>query len=374
MSFISYAQNFEDVMLWRALKHIENGFYIDVGANDPTIDSVTKAFYERGWRGINIEPLESHYNDLQGERPRDINLYCAAGETSGDIGIYECDKRGWATAAQSVADKLVQEGHEGVYHRVPLRTLSDICQEYVSGEIHFLKIDVEGLEKHVIRGADFQKFRPWIVVVESMKPNSTKEEYKQWESLLVAASYQFAYADGLNRFYVANERAELLPAFKYPPNVFDGFALNIQHQAESRSQQAEVRAHQAEAMAQQAEMLLNSIYVSRSWRITAPLRWCGHQARMARQQGLSLRLKALIKKNLRILAGSGVALIRRFGIYDSLRSFYFLCSGQQDPRNSPSEVGQGAVSNAAIDQLSSRARRIYVDLKAAIAQRQKESR
>ena len=42
MNFISYSQNLEDVMLWRALKHIENGFYIDVGAGSPTVDSVTK--------------------------------------------------------------------------------------------------------------------------------------------------------------------------------------------------------------------------------------------------------------------------------------------------------------------------------------------
>src|SRR5215470_12416094 len=62
MSFISYAQNYEDVMLWRALKHIDQGFYIDVGANDPDIDSVTKAFYERGWRGINVERRPSGSN------------------------------------------------------------------------------------------------------------------------------------------------------------------------------------------------------------------------------------------------------------------------------------------------------------------------
>jgi glycosyltransferase involved in cell wall biosynthesis len=54
--FVSYAQNFEDVMLWRALRSVERGFYIDVGANDPTLYSVTKAFHIRGWRGINIEP------------------------------------------------------------------------------------------------------------------------------------------------------------------------------------------------------------------------------------------------------------------------------------------------------------------------------
>ena len=41
MTFISYAQNFEDVMLWRALKHVEKGFYVDVGAQDPVVDSVS---------------------------------------------------------------------------------------------------------------------------------------------------------------------------------------------------------------------------------------------------------------------------------------------------------------------------------------------
>lgn len=50
--FISYAQNFEDVMLWRALKHVKNGLYIDIGAHDPVICSVSLAFYERGWRGV----------------------------------------------------------------------------------------------------------------------------------------------------------------------------------------------------------------------------------------------------------------------------------------------------------------------------------
>jgi O-antigen chain-terminating methyltransferase len=40
---------------------------------------------------------------------------------------------------------------------------------------------------------------------------------------------------------------------------------------------------------------LQSIYFSRSWRITAPLRWIGHQTRLVRQQGLYVRTKAFIK-------------------------------------------------------------------------------
>ena len=55
--FVSYAQNFEDVILNRALHGVTDGCYIDIGANDPEVDSVSLAFYERGWRGLHVEPL-----------------------------------------------------------------------------------------------------------------------------------------------------------------------------------------------------------------------------------------------------------------------------------------------------------------------------
>ncbi len=279
MSFVSYAQNFEDVMLWRALKHVENGFYIDVGANDPTIDSVTKAFYERGWHGINIEPLPSHHRDLAEERPRDINLQCAAGSANGEIEVWECDVRGWATASANVVAQHTANGHTGAFHKVPVSRLADICAHHAPGEIHFLKIDVEGFEKSVIDGMDFLRFRPWILVIEATRPNSTEEIHDEWESGILSVGYFLAYTDGLNRFYIAQECSELLNSLRYPPNVFDNFIRSEQlnselraQQAETKAQQAETKAQQAETKAQQAEVALSAIYASHSWRITAPLR------------------------------------------------------------------------------------------------------
>jgi len=38
---ISYAQNFEDVILERFFKGQKTGFYVDIGAADPVKDSVT---------------------------------------------------------------------------------------------------------------------------------------------------------------------------------------------------------------------------------------------------------------------------------------------------------------------------------------------
>ena len=304
MSFVSYAQNFEDVMLWRALNHVENGFYIDVGANDPSVDSVTKAFYERGWHGINIEPLPSHHAELLRDRPRDINLQCAAGASNGEIEVWECDVRGWATASADVVAQHTASGHKGTFHKVPVSRLADICAQHVSGEIHFLKIDVEGFEKSVIDGADFSRFRPWILVIEATKPNSTEEIHGEWESTVLSADYDLGYTDGLNRFYVAKERHELRDSLRYPPNVFDEFIRSEQLDSELRAQQAEAKAQQTEAKAQQTEAKaqqkaqqaeakaqqaetkaqqaeaesnerfaqLQSVYASTSWRLTKPIR------------------------------------------------------------------------------------------------------
>ena len=79
MGILSYAQRFEDVRLWRALKDVDDGFYVDVGAAWPKHEFVTQLFYERGWRGINVEPTKSRFSALARERPRDINLQLIVG-------------------------------------------------------------------------------------------------------------------------------------------------------------------------------------------------------------------------------------------------------------------------------------------------------
>lgn len=58
--FISYVQNFEDVILYRALQTVPLGFYLDIGASHPDIDSVGHAFHEKGWSSIHVEPIAAH--------------------------------------------------------------------------------------------------------------------------------------------------------------------------------------------------------------------------------------------------------------------------------------------------------------------------
>ena len=53
---IYWSQYGEDLVLLSMLKDVDRGFYVDVGAMHPKYESVTKLFYDRGSRGINLEP------------------------------------------------------------------------------------------------------------------------------------------------------------------------------------------------------------------------------------------------------------------------------------------------------------------------------
>lgn len=239
MTFVSYAQNYEDVMLQRALKDVACGFYIDVGANDPETDSVTKAFYDRGWRGINIEPVPTFFQKLNEERPRDINLNFAASANFESSTFYEIPETGLSTFNKDIAeDHKRQHGFDFTIYEVDAKPLTKICEEYHIAPIHFLKIDVEGGEGQVLEGLDFSKIRPWIILVESTIPLSQSENYSEWEHYLLESEYTFVYFDGLNRFYVANEKSNLAKAFRSPPNVFDQFVTARLMSAEAAAESA----------------------------------------------------------------------------------------------------------------------------------------
>ena len=223
--FISYAQNLEDLMLWRALKTIQNGFYIDVGAWHPETDSITKWFYDCGWSGINIEPDDYMFTQLVKARNRDVNLKLVLSETAGYESLFQV---GEATGLSTLCVDIMQihktSGYSIVENQVPSATLSSICNEYAPAEVHFLKIDVEGAEYSVLRGADFERFRPWIVLIEATVPLSLIPSFANWEPILLNSNYEYVYTDGINRFYISCEKSnELRYAFRFPPNVFDDY-------------------------------------------------------------------------------------------------------------------------------------------------------
>ena len=226
---ISYAQNFEDVMLRRVLCHVQRGYYVDVGAQDATIDSVTRWFYDCGWSGINIDPHPDYYAQLVLERPRDINLKVALSDAEGEAQFCFVRDSGLSSLDLSAASVAAGHGLRSDVGTVMLSTLDAVLAAHPLPEIHFLKIDVEGAEAKVLAGVDLRKHRPWVILVEATEPTRTDTTRHQFESLIIERGYRCVYFDGLNTWYLRNESVALIEHFRLPPNVFDAFVRWREH-------------------------------------------------------------------------------------------------------------------------------------------------
>jgi len=226
MSMISYAQNFEDVILARAFKEQPSGFYIDVGVWQATEHSVTRHFYDLGWSGVNIEPLPGNFEAIRAARPRDININAAASAHPGPLVFHEVRQTGLSTSRKDYAAMHASAGFDVRDVEVQCISLKTVCDQHAQGRvIDFLKIDVEGAEADVVASADWKLYRPRIVVIEATVPLSPEVSYLDWEPTVLGAGYVFCYFDGLNRWFAREEEPELRAAFHSPPNPFDGYRL-----------------------------------------------------------------------------------------------------------------------------------------------------
>ena len=248
---ISYAQNFEDVLLWRALGNRTEGMYIDIGAQHPVIDSVSKAFYEHGWRGIHVEPIPVYAELLRQDRPDERVIEAAVSAQAGLLRFFDIPDTGLSTANPEIAGHHRAQGWAVREIIVTATPLDDIFELVPDGAFHWLKIDVEGFERQVLEGWRAPVL-PWVVVVESTYPNTQTETHAKWEDLLLAKGYSLVHRDGLNRYYVSPEHPNLSAAFQFGPNVFDGFQLADGHWAVS-AQRQQLEALHAQAQEREAQ-------------------------------------------------------------------------------------------------------------------------
>ncbi len=269
--FVSWAQNFEDVYLHRCFADRADGFWIDVGAWLPDIDSVTKVLSDRGWRGINIEPIPTFFEQLAAARPRDINLQCAVGNSAGTVVIHHVPETGLSTTRSDFAERAANDRHVTITEiDVPRRTLNDIWEEHIAEDraVQVLKIDVEGSEADVLDGIDLQHRRPWVVIVESNLPDTRVQSYA-WEDRLIDASYVYVLYDGLNRWYVAKEHEDLAQHFEVPVCLFDHV---VRFDRVQRENELVARLERQQLANQQLQSTINELRTSTSWKLTSPMR------------------------------------------------------------------------------------------------------
>jgi len=178
-------------MLWRALGHIESGFYVDIGAQDPVADSVSLAFYERGWRGVHVEPVPVYAQALREARPDETVVQAAIGEEGPLVSIFEIPNTGLSTAKDDIAQAHEVAGFASQRFEVACVRLADFLDRWSDREVHWLKIDVEGMEGSVLRswapssvahGSCYWK-QPCLAAKNRPLPNGSRS-FSGWDTSL----------------------------------------------------------------------------------------------------------------------------------------------------------------------------------------------
>jgi len=274
----SFAQNAEDVRLWRVFASKGAGFYVDLGAGDPVSNSVTKLFYDAGWSGLDVEPGPD-FALLAEARPRDMTVDVAISSRSAEARMWVTSPPELSSLDPTLRDQL--PGDISVSEvTVRTRRLDELVAEHAPDrEIDFLKVDVEGAERDVLESFDPRVLRPSVILVEAVSPLTWRPSHEDWEFLLLDAGYVFAAFDGINRFYVPKERGELVPVLAYPISPLDRYVVSDRptagasnddvsgHAASETSEARELR-----GALQDATEALASIQSTLSWRVTRPLR------------------------------------------------------------------------------------------------------
>ena len=133
-------------------------------------------------------------------RNRDINLNIGVGKKEGYSLLLQ------KGTSSKIIKKFSPKNYKNLFINITISTLKNICKKYIpkNQDINFCKIDVEGGEKDVLLGYDFDNYRPKVFCIESTEPRSYKPCYEKWEDILLKNDYSFAYQYEINRFYIDN--------------------------------------------------------------------------------------------------------------------------------------------------------------------------
>ena len=209
----SYSQAGEDLIVDFIVKamRIDRVTYLDIGAHHPILFSNTYLLYKLGYRGVLVEPDPDLSAAIKRVRPEDVCVEAGVGlEAAAASKFYLMSTRTLNTFSETEANRYRAMGSHRIEKvlDIPMITLDQILTERFSEAApSFISIDVEGLDFEVLSTLNFNKHRPAIVCIETLRYSETREESKD-ERIAEAMNGNgyFAFADTyINTIFVNTE-------------------------------------------------------------------------------------------------------------------------------------------------------------------------
>lgn len=186
----------EQALVREFFKECDIGVFVDVGANDPIVDSQSFHLEKRGWIGVLVEPLPRYAERLRKERKAKVyQVACGNPEQHGQMISLKV-----AGAFSTLASHLmVPEQKVEQLIDVKVVTLGSILADAGISHIDLLSIDVEGSELDVLKGIDLNVFKPRLILLEDHVLSLKKHRYMR------VSGYKLIRRTGLNSWYVPRD-------------------------------------------------------------------------------------------------------------------------------------------------------------------------
>lgn len=205
----SYAQEGEDLVLNRLFEGQRHGFYVDVGAHHPFRFSNTYLLSRRGWRGINVDPNPEAMRLFGRWRRRDVNLTVGIAEEVGSLRYFQFNEPALNTFDEKLArQREVRDGYRLIASTlIPVRPLWHVLEQHLpEGQaIDVLSVDAEGFDLNVIRSNDWDRFRPYCLLVETLQSSLISLETNATHQYVSALGYGL-FSKAVNTFIYLDQK------------------------------------------------------------------------------------------------------------------------------------------------------------------------
>jgi FkbM family methyltransferase len=189
----------ERQQVWKFFKDQKDGFFLDVGANEPKKGSQTWFLEEQGWRGLLVEPQARLAEKLRAERLacRVFQVACGAPGHAAEMTLHIAE----AASQSSLQKHLIGVSTKYVDAQVvKIMTIDEILAEAGNPALDFVSIDVEGTQLDVLRGFALQRHQPRLMLVEDHLNNLEAHR------LVRAQGYRLVKRTGLNNWYIPDKQ------------------------------------------------------------------------------------------------------------------------------------------------------------------------
>ena len=166
---LSHSSGGEDLIVRQFFgKKKRSGFYVDIGCNNPIQKSNTSKLYMKGWQGICADGNADLVRKFRKIRKRDICLHAIVSDERKEMIFYKDRKNHeYSSVDAFLGGKLKASSNTVVEIKMTSTTLEDIFDQHLNNrQIDLLCIDVEQHELQVLKGNNFDKYRPKIICAE----------------------------------------------------------------------------------------------------------------------------------------------------------------------------------------------------------------